>query len=85
MAVEETKNNDEAAIQRLLDDAIRALHDKNIEGIMSIYAPEVVRPLRRAGRGHDPVRPVGLQQLDHPAPEAPTGSGHQQQIGRAHV
>jgi ketosteroid isomerase-like protein len=42
MAVEETKNNDEAAIQRLLDDAIRALHDKNIEGIMSIYAPEVV-------------------------------------------
>ena len=42
MAVEETKKNDEAAIQRLLDDGIRSLHDKNIEGIMSLYAQEVV-------------------------------------------
>jgi uncharacterized protein (TIGR02246 family) len=43
MAVEANKKNDEAAvIQGLLDDRIRALHDKNIEGIMSIYAPEVV-------------------------------------------
>src|SRR5882762_9515096 len=42
MAVEEHKKNDEAAIQGLLDDCIRSLHDKNIEGIMSLYAPEVV-------------------------------------------
>ena len=42
MAVEEHKQNDEAAIQGLLDDCIRSLHDKNIEGIMSLYAPEVV-------------------------------------------
>jgi uncharacterized protein (TIGR02246 family) len=42
MAVEANKNNDEAAIQGLLDDRIRSLHDKNIEGIMSLYAQEVV-------------------------------------------
>jgi ketosteroid isomerase-like protein len=42
MAVEENKKNDEAAIQRLLDDWTRSLHDKNIEGVMSIYAQEVV-------------------------------------------
>ena len=42
MAVEANKNNDEAAIQGLLDDRIRSLHDKNIEGIMALYAPEVV-------------------------------------------
>jgi uncharacterized protein (TIGR02246 family) len=42
MAVEENKQNDKAAIQRLLDNAIRSLYDKDIEGIMSIYEPEVV-------------------------------------------
>ncbi len=36
------KKNDEAAIQKLLDDCTRSLRDKNIEGIMSIYAREVV-------------------------------------------
>ena len=54
MAVEENKKNDEAAIKRLIDDGIRALHDKNIEGVMSLYAPEVVSfdivpPLRYVG------------------------------------
>ena len=54
MAVEANKKNDEAAIQRLLDDGIRSLRDKNIEGIMSIYAQEVVTfdivpPLRYIG------------------------------------
>lgn len=54
MGVEEHKKNDEAAIQRLLNDCIRSLHDKNIEGIMSLYAPEVVSfdivpPLRYKG------------------------------------
>jgi len=54
MAVEATKQNDEAEIQRLLDNGIRALHDRNIEGVMSMYAQEVVTfdivpPLRHIG------------------------------------
>ena len=54
MAVEENKKNDEAEIQGLIDDCIRSLHDKNIEGVMSIYAQEVVSfdivpPLRYMG------------------------------------
>jgi uncharacterized protein (TIGR02246 family) len=61
MAVEENKKNDEAAIQRLLDDWTRSLHDKNIEGVMSIYAQEVVSfdivpPLQY--RGADAFRKV---------------------------
>src|SRR5579872_238095 len=42
MVVEKNKKNDEAAIQGLLDDCIRSLHDRNIDGVMSIYAQEVV-------------------------------------------
>jgi len=42
MAVEENKKNDEAAIQGLIDDGIRSIRDKNIEGVMSLYAQEVV-------------------------------------------
>src|SRR5215469_13027945 len=42
MAVEATRKNEEAAIQRLLDEGIRSLRDKNIEGVMALYAPEVV-------------------------------------------
>ena len=54
MTVEENKKNDEAAIQGLLDDCIRSLRDKNIEGVMSLYAQEVVSfdivpPLRYIG------------------------------------
>jgi ketosteroid isomerase-like protein len=54
MTVEENKKNDEAAIQRLLDDGIRSVHSKNIEGVMSLHAPEVVSfdivpPLRLVG------------------------------------
>ena len=54
MTIEENKKNDEAAIQRLLDDGIRSLRDKNIEGVMSLYAQEVVSfdivpPLRYIG------------------------------------
>jgi uncharacterized protein (TIGR02246 family) len=54
MAVEANKKNDEAEIQRLLDDGIRSLRDKNIEGVMSMYAQEVVSfdivpPLRYMG------------------------------------
>ena len=61
MAVEGNKKNDEAEIQRLLDEGIRSLHDKNIEGVMSMYAQEVVTfdivpPLRY--RGADAFRKV---------------------------
>ena len=54
MAVQENKKVDEAEIQNLLDNAIRSLRDKNIEGVMSLYAPEVVSfdivpPLRYVG------------------------------------
>jgi ketosteroid isomerase-like protein len=42
MTVEDNKQNDEAAIQRLLDDGIRSVRSKNIEGVMSLCAPEVV-------------------------------------------
>jgi len=54
MTVEENKNNDEAEIQRLLDDGTRSIRDKNLEGVMSLYAPEVVSfdivpPLRYLG------------------------------------
>ena len=54
MAVQENKKIDEAEIQRLLDDGIRSLRDKNIEGVMSLYAQDVVSfdivpPLRYVG------------------------------------
>ena len=54
MAVEANKKNDEAAIQGLIDDGIRSIRDKNIEGVMSLYAQEVVSfdivpPLRYIG------------------------------------
>jgi ketosteroid isomerase-like protein len=54
MTVEVNKQNDEAAIQRLLDEGIRSVRSKNIEGVMSLYAQEVVSfdivpPLRYLG------------------------------------
>jgi uncharacterized protein (TIGR02246 family) len=54
MAVEGNKQNDETEIQRLLADGIRSLRDKNIEGVMSLYAQDVVTfdilpPLRYLG------------------------------------
>ncbi len=42
MAVEETKKNDEAEIKRVIEGGVAAVRDKNIEGVMSFYAPEVV-------------------------------------------
>lgn len=33
---------DKAEIQRLIDHWTKAIHDKDIDGIMSVYAPEVV-------------------------------------------
>ena len=54
MAVEEQKKNDEAEIQRVLEGGVEAIRDKNIEGVMSLYAQEVVSfdivpPLRYLG------------------------------------
>ena len=42
MAVEERKQNDEAAITRVIEDGVEAVRNKNIEGVMSLSAPEVV-------------------------------------------
>src|SRR5262245_6219996 len=54
MAVEENKKNDEAAIKRVIEGGVEAVRNKNIEGVMSFYAPEVVSfdivpPLRYVG------------------------------------
>jgi uncharacterized protein (TIGR02246 family) len=54
MAVEEHKQNEEATIKRVIEGGVEAVCNKNIEGIMSIYAPEVVSfdivpPLRYVG------------------------------------
>jgi ketosteroid isomerase-like protein len=54
MAVEKNKKNDEAEIKRLIEGGIEAIGDKNIEGVMSLYAQEVVSfdivpPLRYIG------------------------------------
>ena len=54
MAVEENKKNDEAEIKRVIEGGVEAIRDKNIEGVMSLYAQEVVSfdivpPLRYMG------------------------------------
>src|SRR5579871_1271172 len=54
MTSEEQKQHDATAIQGLLDELITSLHDKNLDGLISIYAPEVVAfdvggPLQFAG------------------------------------
>ena len=42
MAVKANRQNDEAEIKRVIEDGIEAVRNKNIEGVMSFYAPEVV-------------------------------------------
>ncbi len=42
MTVEEHKNNDEAEIKRVIEGYIEALRAKDLDGIVSIYAPELV-------------------------------------------
>jgi ketosteroid isomerase-like protein len=54
MTVEDNKKNDEAEIKRVIEGGVEALRDKNIEGVMSFYAQEVVSfdivpPLRYVG------------------------------------
>src|SRR5260221_11141044 len=54
MTVEENKKNDEAAIKRVIEGGVNAVRNKDIGGVMSLYAPEVgsfdiVPPLRYVG------------------------------------
>jgi len=61
MAVEENKKNEEAEIKKVIEGGVEAVRDKNIEGVMALYAPEVVSfdivpPLRY--RGADAFRKV---------------------------
>ncbi len=56
MAVEENKKNDEAEIKRLIEGGVEACRARDIDGIMSIYARELVSfdlvpPLRYVGAG----------------------------------
>lgn len=54
MISEEHAHNEEAALRKVLEEGIEALRHKNIEGVMALYAPEVVSfdivpPLRYVG------------------------------------
>jgi ketosteroid isomerase-like protein len=56
MTVEEHKNNEEAAITRVIDGGVEAFRARDIDGMMSMYAPELVSfdlvpPLRYVGAG----------------------------------
>ncbi len=56
MAIEEHKKNDEAEIKRVIESGIEAFRARDIDGVMSIYAPELVSfdlvpPLRYVGAG----------------------------------
>jgi ketosteroid isomerase-like protein len=42
MTVEEHKKNDEAEIQRAIEDYVEALRARDIDGVTSIYAPDLV-------------------------------------------
>ena len=54
MTVEANKKNDEAEIKRVIEGGVEAVRARDIDGVMSIYAPEVVSfdivpPLRYVG------------------------------------
>lgn len=54
MTVEEQKQNNESAVKKVIEDGIEALRNKDIEGVMALYAPDVVSfdivpPLRYVG------------------------------------
>src|SRR6266566_7779273 len=42
MTVEEARKNEEAEIKRVIEGYVEALHAKDIDGVMSMYAPEIV-------------------------------------------
>jgi uncharacterized protein (TIGR02246 family) len=54
MAIEETRTKSEAAIRELIDGFVKAIRAKDIHGVMSVFAPEVVSfdlgpPLQHGG------------------------------------
>ena len=56
MTVEEHKNNEKAEIKRTIEDWVEALRAKDIDGVMSIYAADLVAfdlvpPLQYVGAG----------------------------------
>ncbi len=56
MTVEEHKKNDEAEIKRVIEGGVEAFRTMDIDGVMSIYARELVSfdlvpPLRYVGKG----------------------------------
>lgn len=42
MAVEGNKKNEEAAIKRVIERGVEAIRAKDLDGVMSMYAPELV-------------------------------------------
>ncbi len=42
MAVEENKKNEEAAIKRVIEGGVEAIRAKDLDGVVSMYAPELV-------------------------------------------
>lgn len=42
MTVEDNKKNDEVEIQRVIEDGVEAIRAKDLDGVMSMYAPELV-------------------------------------------
>jgi uncharacterized protein (TIGR02246 family) len=54
MTVKETGTKEEAAIRELIDGFVKAIHAKDIHGVMSVFAPEVISfdlgpPLQHGG------------------------------------
>jgi uncharacterized protein (TIGR02246 family) len=42
MAVEENKKNDEAEIKRVIERGVEAIRAKDLDGVMTMYAPDLV-------------------------------------------
>jgi uncharacterized protein (TIGR02246 family) len=42
MSIEENRKNAEYEIKKAIEDGIAAIRHKNLEGVMSLYAPEVI-------------------------------------------
>lgn len=42
MAVEENKKTDEVAIKKVIEGGVEAIRAKNLDGVMSMYAPDLV-------------------------------------------
>lgn len=54
MAIEDNKNNDEAQIKRVIEGGVEAIRTKDLDRVMSMYAPDlvsfdVVPPLQYVG------------------------------------